>query len=285
MLSELLTLIFFNNFSLNSIYRIEFSWNDCMKNKLLYTGALLILLFCSANGQETISTDKTEGCDSLEVQLTLNTSSQLGDYTSVVWDFGDGSTGSGALTFTHTYTSPGTYTVLCTLDDTKVITGDEFITVGRTPYADFVYKDSSANESEYSFYFQAKYYKPDEGETIDYEWKFPDGTVVNDSIALHTFPEGEVVEEIYLILTGDGGCVDTILRKIPVSHELMPPNVFTPNGDMINDYFEVSTQGDYIYSFRVFTRTGTQVYYSRSEQIIWDGRTTGGREVPEGVYY
>lgn len=256
-----------------------------MKNKLLYTGILLFLLSIYASGQETITADKTEGCDSLVVLLTLNTSLQLSDYTSVVWDFGDGSTGNGALTFTHTYTSPGTYTVICTLDDTKVITGDDLITINRTPYADFVFKDSSANESEYSFFFQAKYYMPGEGETIDYEWKFPDGTIVNDSIALHTFPEGEVVEELTLILTGDGGCADTIHRKIPVSHELMRPNVFTPNGDMINDYFEVTTQGDYIYSFRVFTRTGTQVHFSKSAAIIWDGRTTGGREVPEGVYY
>lgn len=256
-----------------------------MKKTLLYTGILLFMLFISASGQETISANKTEGCDSLEVMLTLNTSLQLSDYTSVVWDFGDGSTGNGALSITHTYNSPGSYSVICTLDGTKVITGDDPIVITRTPYADFVFKDSSANQSEYSYFFQAMYFKPDEGETIDYEWKFPDGTIVNDSSALHTFPEGEVVEEVILMLTGSGGCADTIQRKIPVSHELMPPNVFSPNGDMINDYFEVTTQGDYVYSFRVFTRTGTQVHYSRSEKIIWDGRTTAGREVPEGVYY
>lgn len=256
-----------------------------MKNRLLYTSILLFLLSCSANGQETISTDKAEGCDSLVVLLTLNTSLQLSDYSSILWDFGDGSTGNGALTFTHTYSSPGTYTVTCTLDDTKVIQANDLITVNRTPYADFIFKDSSANESEYSFFFQAKYYKPGETETIEYEWKFPDGTVVNDSNALHTFPEGEVVEKVFLMLTGNGGCVDSISKKVAVSHELMPPNVFSPNGDMINDYFEVTTQGDYIYTFRVFTRTGTQVHFSRSAKIIWDGRTTGGREVPEGVYY
>ncbi len=256
-----------------------------MKNSLLYTGILLFMLFCSANGQETISANRTEGCDSLTVQLTLNTSLQLSDYTSVVWDFGDGSTGSGALTFAHTYASPGTYSVVCTLDDTKEIREDDLITIYNMPYADFAFKDSSASESEYTFFFQAKYYKVDDGETIDYEWSFPDGTVVNDSMALYTFSDGEVVEVVSLVLTGDGGCSDTILKKIPVSHDLMPPNVFTPNGDMINDYFEVTTQGDYFYSFRVFTRTGTQVHYSQSAQIVWDGRTTGGREVPEGVYY
>ncbi len=63
------------------------------------------------------------------------------------------------------------------------------------------------------------------------------------------------------------------------------PNVFTPNGDQINDYFEVETDGTTIYEFSVFTRTGTRIYYSLSPRIFWDGKTGGGIEQPEGVYY
>ena len=95
----------------------------------------------------------------------------------------------------------------------------------------------------------------------------------------------EGVYEVSLSLTDDTGCADSIRRKIPVSRELMPPNVFTPNGDGLNDYFEVSTQGDHLYNLRIFTRTGTQVHVSQSSRIVWDGRTLGGSEVPEGIYY
>jgi len=63
------------------------------------------------------------------------------------------------------------------------------------------------------------------------------------------------------------------------------PNVFTPNGDQINDYFEVETDGTTIYEFSVFTRTGTRIYYSLSPRIFWDGKTGSGIEQPEGVYY
>ena len=67
--------------------------------------------------------------------------------------------------------------------------------------------------------------------------------------------------------------------------ELDVPNVFTPNGDQVNDYFEVKTDGSTIYEFSIFTRTGTRIYYSLSPRIFWDGKAGGGIELPEGVYY
>jgi gliding motility-associated-like protein len=155
---------------------------------------------------------------------------------------------------------------------------------GCNVYADFIFRDSSSSESDYTYFFQAVYYQPAAGETIDYVWGFPDGSSAFDSSAMHTFAE-EGVYEVSLSLTDNSGCTDSIRRKIPVSRELMPPNVFTPNGDGLNDIFEVSTQGDYLYKFRIFTRTGTQVHFSQSSRIVWDGRTVGGSELPEGIYY
>jgi gliding motility-associated-like protein len=70
-----------------------------------------------------------------------------------------------------------------------------------------------------------------------------------------------------------------------VGGELVVPNVFTPNGDQVNDYFEVTTDGVTVYELTFFTRTGTRIYYSRSPRIYWDGRSLDGKELPEGVYY
>jgi gliding motility-associated-like protein len=70
-----------------------------------------------------------------------------------------------------------------------------------------------------------------------------------------------------------------------VGGELSVPNVFTPNGDLVNDEFKVSTDGTTVYAFSVFTRIGTRVYHSKSPQISWDGKTLDGIEMKEGVYY
>ncbi len=63
------------------------------------------------------------------------------------------------------------------------------------------------------------------------------------------------------------------------------PNVFTPNGDQVNDFFEVDTDGTTVYEFSVFTRTGTRIYHSQSPRIFWDGNSLDGKELKEGIYY
>ncbi len=66
---------------------------------------------------------------------------------------------------------------------------------------------------------------------------------------------------------------------------LVIPNVFTPNGDGIHDYFEVETDGVSVYDFTVFTRTGARVFHSNSPRIFWDGTNSAGLDLMEGVYY
>jgi len=66
---------------------------------------------------------------------------------------------------------------------------------------------------------------------------------------------------------------------------LVIPNVFTPNGDGIHDYFEVETDGISVYDFTVYTRTGARVFHSNSPRIFWDGTNSAALDLKEGVYY
>ena len=76
-----------------------------------------------------------------------------------------------------------------------------------------------------------------------------------------------------------------LLAADTVDSELDVPNVFSPNGDGNNDYFEVTTNGTKVYEFTVFTRNGTRIYHSLSPRIFWDGNSVGGEELAEGIYY
>lgn len=63
------------------------------------------------------------------------------------------------------------------------------------------------------------------------------------------------------------------------------PNIFTPNGDGVNDYLVLeSTQGKEL-TFMVFNRTGSLVYKCMAHRIEWDGCTEHGRKLADGVYY
>ncbi|MDF1575080.1 MAG: gliding motility-associated C-terminal domain-containing protein [Bacteroidales bacterium] len=63
------------------------------------------------------------------------------------------------------------------------------------------------------------------------------------------------------------------------------PNVFTPNGDQVNDFFEVATDGSTVYEFSVFTRNGARIYHTLSTRIFWDGNSLDGKALQEGIYY
>jgi len=62
------------------------------------------------------------------------------------------------------------------------------------------------------------------------------------------------------------------------------PNVFTPNGDGMNDEFKVSYESIAQYQILVYSSWAGKVYSSTDPAAGWDGRV-GGRLAPPGVYY
>ena len=256
-----------------------------MSKTNIYILTILLFSFAGIKGQDVILADKTEGCDSLTVQFTLDNADPEAFYNSIVWNFGDGTSSSGGLVTRHQFTSPGVYSISCVINNgTRSVSAPDLVRIGATPFADFSFEDLAPSGTDYLYRFYAKYFEPVGGIRVDYTWRFPDGTEIVDSIAEYTFPVDSTYPVI-LLVEDDLGCSGSILKKVPVSKELLVPNVFSPNGDEINDYFEVTTPGDYNYAFRVFSEAGLQVYYSMSPLIRWDGRTTSGQEATPGVYY
>ncbi|MDD2634563.1 MAG: gliding motility-associated C-terminal domain-containing protein, partial [Bacteroidales bacterium] len=90
----------------------------------------------------------------------------------------------------------------------------------------------------------------------------------------------------YVTVTDANGCIKTLGTNVLASTKLCLgiPNAFTPNGDGINDTWEI----DYIEMYpsayvNVFNRWGQQVYQAKSNEDFWDG-TWKGKYVPAGAY-
>ncbi len=65
------------------------------------------------------------------------------------------------------------------------------------------------------------------------------------------------------------------------------PNIFTPNGEGVNDVFEPTPVPRFteMIEFEVYNRWGKLVFQNVSENIDWDGKNMSGQEVADGVYY
>jgi gliding motility-associated-like protein len=96
---------------------------------------------------------------------------------------------------------------------------------------------------------------------------------------------GSNADSMRLIVKDDFGCADTFKQRFDVYEKLYIPNVFTPNGDRINDLFTVQTNGKMVYHFQVFTSSGQLVFESTSRSISWDGMTSAGAKALAGTYF
>ena len=81
------------------------------------------------------------------------------------------------------------------------------------------------------------------------------------------------------------GCMATDSVVVTVLYGITIPNTFTPNGDGINDKWDIQNLNNYQNCVvRVFDRYGGEVYSSKGQYNAWDG-TINGRRCPVGTYY
>jgi gliding motility-associated-like protein len=95
--------------------------------------------------------------------------------------------------------------------------------------------------------------------------------------------------EYYVEVTVNGGCkvksdvfiVDSIFE----TDTLLLPNLFSPNGDGVNDFFNpIENKGYVINHIAIYNRWGNLVHQAEVPKILWDGKFEKAT-VPAGVYY
>ena len=118
-----------------------------------------------------------------------------------------------------------------------------------------------------------------------YRWE-PETGLDNNTIPNPTATPTEPTWYFAFALNGYG-CEEVDSVFIDVIEDILPYNVFTPNGDGINDYFEIRNSDRFPEMLvEIYSRWGDQLYstvgYGTGNQ--WDG-TARGQDVPVGTYY
>jgi gliding motility-associated-like protein len=228
----------------------------------------------------------TSGCAPLCVQFNELVGTSC---TSVSYNFGDGNT-SSISSPNHCYTQDSIYSVSIECTDLNGCTGitniPNMITVYPIPEANFsispstlVYPNTLVNFTNTST------------GGSNYSWIFDDPTSGANNFSISTSPshiypnEGEYC--ILLIASNAGGCSDSVKYCIIVEGEstIFIPNIFTPNGDLSNDVFMVSSSHMKEITYSIYDRWGLEMAEINGLNTGWNGETKNGKIAPDGTYF
>ena len=114
-----------------------------------------------------------------------------------------------------------------------------------------------------------------------------------DEVPEYTYTRADEYYYPYLVSTSSFGCIDTFDLEEAIfvaKSQLVIPNVFSPNGDGINDFWVFKHQSIKSCRITVVDRTGKVAYKREIDDIYswdgWDGNMhDSNRRAPEGQYY
>lgn len=236
----------------------------------------------------TFGVDTLIGCEPMAIQFTSDYTA-LQNVSSMTWNFDDGNTSSTIGSAGHRYNVDGVYLPSLEIEDVYGCVYQHQTTnpiyVWDRPLSFFRVEPERAILPNTTFQFASLA----DGASV-YEWNF--GGLGNSTAedTTFTFPAGVMGEYfVYHIVSNQFGCSDTSMKRVFVEEEIdvYIPNAFTPDGDGINDVWQIQGSGfqSEDYFIEIFNRWGEAVYTSDNPYQAWTGGTTNGDLfLPDGVY-
>ncbi len=240
--------------------------NGCV-NAAIATVSLLPLPVAQAVAGDTIICVYQSGT------LSVN----AGPYT-YSWSGPGGNLGNGLSVST---TQAGVYTLTASNSCGSAIT--QFTVAMSSPQAGFGSSPITANAPA-TFTFT----NSSSGTALTNYWDLANGNSSTQPNPTTTYTvEGWYT--ISLIVTDQYGCKDTATINLLVTDTLLPvivPNVFTPNGDQINDVFFVEGKDLVSLHCAIYDRWGLKLYEWNDPKDGWNGKNAAtGQSVSDGTYY
>jgi PKD repeat protein len=166
------------------------------------------------------STVSTGGVMNFDASASYDPDGFINGY---IWDFGDGTAGSGVTT-SHSYADDGEYAVIITVVDDDGATASKIVSVvatNRPPVADIDSSTAMLDKKETVTFNAGGSYDPD-GTIVSYVWNFGDGVTATGVSVSHSYSNiGSYT--VTLIVTDDDGATDTdsttktVKNKSPVA--------------------------------------------------------------------
>jgi PKD repeat protein len=159
-----------------------------------------------------------------------------GTIVSYSWDFGDGTTESGA-TVRHSYVEDGLYTVILRVVDNEGLVGSKVaiqIVKNRPPVAALTEATSIINEKEAVSFYASPSHDLD-GTIVSYSWDFGDGTTATGNTVTHSYTNTGFYN-VTLTVTDNDGATDTRVHPLHVTNVVNNPPVasFTATAETVN---------------------------------------------------
>jgi gliding motility-associated-like protein len=124
------------------------------------------------------------------------------------------------------------------------------------------------------------------GATLSYVWYFGDNSATSTATNPSHVYNAIGTYSVILVASNNGNCPDTARATVvaDVATTLIIPNIFSPNGDGINDQFFINNTGMSSLTCTIFNRWGQLLFTITEPNQAWDGRTPNGDKAPDGTY-
>ncbi|WP_053990029.1 choice-of-anchor L domain-containing protein [Mangrovimonas sp. TPBH4] len=183
------------------------------------------------------------------------------------------------------YTSSGNETVWVRVETVGLpdcyVTNSFMLTIGTSPVTtfteDFDYVVCTGSNSPVTIEATPENYSEDE---VSINW-YQDGGLIEgeNGLTLPVYVEGTYEIEVVFNETGCSAIVEQTLGEVVCEI----PQGISPNGDGLNDYFELSNFQ--VHKIEIYNRYGTLVYSKNNYTNDWYGQTNDGEDLPVGTYF